>query len=181
MSIQEELTKLALSCGATKAAYIPAKQIATNRLFRDVCASNGCGMYGKCWMCPPDAGEIEELMAMVHSYMHAVIYQTVTPLEDSFDIEGMGEARKELNRLTRRIRDAVRELPLANALILGAGGCGVCETCTKPAGLPCRNPKEALLSLEACGIDVYQTVKDTPLKYINGQNTVTFFGMVLYT
>ena len=34
--------------------------------------------------------------------------------------------------------------------------------------------------MEACGVDVYNTTRETPLKYINGQNTVTYFGMVLF-
>ena len=34
--------------------------------------------------------------------------------------------------------------------------------------------------MEGAGIDVYNTVKDTPLKYINGANTVTYFGLVLF-
>ena len=35
--------------------------------------------------------------------------------------------------------------------------------------------------LEGYGIDVFNTTKDTPLKYINGENTVTYFGIVLLT
>ena len=34
--------------------------------------------------------------------------------------------------------------------------------------------------MEAAGVDVYNTTRDTPLKYINGQNTVTYFGLVLF-
>ena len=34
--------------------------------------------------------------------------------------------------------------------------------------------------MEAYGIDVYNTTKNTELKYINGQDTVTYFGMVLF-
>ena len=41
-------------------------------------------------------------------------------------------------------------------------------------------PEKALSSLEAYGIDVYQTTKDTDLKYINGADTVTYFGIVLF-
>ena len=37
-----------------------------------------------------------------------------------------------------------------------------------------------MLSLESCGVDVYNTSRATDLKYINGQNTVTFFGLLLY-
>ena len=34
--------------------------------------------------------------------------------------------------------------------------------------------------MEGYGIDVYNTCKPTALKYINGQNTVTYFGIVLF-
>lgn len=34
--------------------------------------------------------------------------------------------------------------------------------------------------MEGAGIDVYNTTKDTPLKYINGADTVTYFGIVLF-
>ncbi len=176
----DKLTELALRCGATKAAVIDVKQIVFSVLFRDICASNGCGEYGMCWMCPPDVGEIEDLMAKVQSYPKAILFQTITKPEDSFDIEGMGNAGKELTDLCLRLRNALEDQLGSDMFILGAGGCRICRRCAKRDALPCRRPEDALLSLEACGIDVYNTVKDTKLKYINGQNTVTFFGMILY-
>ena len=33
--------------------------------------------------------------------------------------------------------------------------------------------------MESYGIDVYRTSTSTTLKYINGQNTVTYFGIIL--
>jgi hypothetical protein len=41
-------------------------------------------------------------------------------------------------------------------------------------------PQKALSSLEAYGVDVYQTTQNTGLKYVNGPDTVTFFGMILF-
>ena len=64
------------------------------------------------------------------------------------------------------------------SLCLSAGGCRLCERCAKLDDEPCRMPDKAMTSLEACGVDVYNTTKKTELKYINGQNTVTFFGAV---
>ena len=46
---------------------------------------------------------------------------------------------------------------------------------------PCRHPDTALGAMEGYGMDVYQTVKNTELKYTNGQNTVTYFGIILFT
>lgn len=172
------LINLALGCGATKATVIDAENIVLSAHFRDVCESNGCGMCGRSWMCPPDVAPVEELMTLVRSYDKALIFQTITELEDSFDIEGMGEAGNNLARLCIKLRKETEFLP--EKLVLGAGGCRVCERCTRLDNLPCRCPEEALLSLEACGVDVYNTVKPTELKYINGADTVTFFGMILY-
>ncbi|MEG0146307.1 MAG: DUF2284 domain-containing protein, partial [Clostridia bacterium] len=65
-------------------------------------------------------------------------------------------------------------------LVLGSGGCGRCETCAKAEHLPCRFPNDALSSLEGYGVNVYQAACNAGLPYINGQNTVTYFGLVLY-
>lgn len=173
------VTALVLNCGADSAVVLETSAVVQNRACLDMCSQNACGAFGNCWMCPPDAGDIETLMGLVRSYRYAVVFQIVRELEDCFDIETMGKAGAELNLLARRIRrEASAFLP--ELLVLGAGGCRVCKPCAKTQNLPCRNPKEALLSLEACGVDVYQTVKDTALKYNNGPNTVTFFGMLLY-
>lgn len=176
--MNDRLIKLALDCGATKATVIDVKDMVLSSHFRDVCETNGCGMCGRCWMCPPDVAPIDELMSLVLSYKKALVFQTVTELEDSFDIEGMGEAGKNMTCLCQKIRKETGFL--ADRLVLSAGGCRVCERCTRLDGIPCRCPDEAFLSLEVCGVDVYNTVKPTELKYINGADTVTFFGMVLY-
>ena len=83
-----------LSAGADRASVIDARLIKTNSTFRDICASNACGMYGKCYMCPPDVGEIDELREKIKRYDHALVYQKVFKLEDSFDFEGMTEAKR---------------------------------------------------------------------------------------
>ena len=171
--------ELALSCGADGAVVMESSDVVQNRACLDMCRQNACGAYGNCWMCPPDAGDIETLMALVPSYRFAMVFQIVRALEDCFDIESMGKAGAELNALARKIRGEAKAF-LNDFLVLGAGGCRACKVCAKMQGLPCRKPDEALLSLEACGVDVYQTVKDTALKYNNGENTVTFFGMMLF-
>ena len=176
---EEKLIKTAIDCGAAKAAVIPGDSIVLSSVFRDICRGNGCGNYGKCWMCPPDVGGIEELMAKVRSYSRGLLYQTIAKLEDSFDIEGMTAAGREHMQVSQRIQAALADVP-GERLHLSCGGCRLCESCAKREDKPCRHPELALASMESCGIDVYNTTKDTGLKYINGQNTVTFFGIVLF-
>lgn len=177
---RDALIQLALDSGATKATIIPQEQIVTSTAFRDICISNGCGMYGKCWMCPPDAGDIDDLIAEVRKYSHGLWYQTIRELEDSFDFEGMSEAGRIHILVSQKLQGKIKELLPAGSLHLSCGGCRLCDRCTKLDDEPCRMPEKALSSLEAYGIDVYQTTKDTDLKYINGSNTVTYFGVVLF-
>lgn len=174
------LIQIALSLGATRAAVIPADLICTDRSFRDMCLSNACGKYGKCWMCPPDVGDIDELMQCLKSYDHALVYQIVATLEDSFDFEGMMEARVRASVFAQKLRDELTPVLPARNLHLSVGGCGVCKTCTKPEGKPCRHPHLAMPSLEAYGVNVSLLAKAAGMKYINGQDTVTYFGAVLF-
>lgn len=175
--MMESKIRIALENGAAKAQVIPVSQVVTSASFRDVCASNGCGMYGKCWMCPPDIGEIDVLMASIREYRYGLLYQTIGQLEDSFDIEGMGEAGQRHAQVSQAIESA---WPEGDHLHLSCGGCHLCEVCAKRTGEPCRFPGRALPPMEGYGIDVYNTAKDTELSYINGQNTVTYFGIVLF-
>lgn len=176
----EALTQAALGAGAAKAVVIEQKQIVLSETFFDNCKSNQCGFYNRCWMCPPDTGDIHDLMAALRGYPHALLYQTIGALEDSFDIEGMQAAARVHAGVGQKLRAALDPLLVGNRLHLTCGGCRLCETCAKRDDLPCRHPREAMPSLESYGVDVYNTTKDTPLRYINGQNTVTYFGMVAF-
>lgn len=87
---------------------------------------------------------------------------TISPLEDSYDIEGMHEAAAARNRLTMKIQEAFRQTEHAN-MALDAGACGVCQACTKQEGNPRRFPDLAVISLEACGIKCSRTCKNMQL------------------
>ena len=175
-----QLMQIALDCGAAKAALITQDDIVLSASFRALCEANSCGVYGRCYTCPPDVGPIDELMARVRRYDRALLYQTIGDLEDSYDIEGMAEAKKAHVAVGQRLLDALAPVLGLGAMHLSGGGCGLCATCGKITGEPCRHPDRALASLESCGIDVYNTTRRTALKYINGANTVTYFGMVLF-
>ena len=176
----DKLAGIALSLGAYKATVIPVELVETNAAFRDMCASNACGNYGRNWMCPPDAGEIHELMARLRTYSHVLVYQTVTELEDSYDFEGMMDAGVAHNRLMVELRRGIEGLNLSRVLHLGAGGCRMCEVCAKRTGEPCRQPDLAVASLETYGVNVSRLAPAAGMKYINGKDTVTYFGAVLF-
>jgi len=176
----EALKKEILSLGAKAAEVIPVDSISFNTAFRDMCASNACGNYGKSYMCPPDIGEISDLIREAKSYSHALVYQTVGSLEDSYDIEGMLEAGMLHNSLAQNVRELFEKKLGKTALHLGAGGCRLCPICGKKTGEPCRFPDKAMSSLEAYGINVSKLAAQCGMRYINGENTVTYFGAALF-
>ncbi len=171
--MENKLIEKALEGGAFKAAAVPVSSLVLREVFLEYCKSNACGQYGKCWTCPPDIGDIHELMADLKAYKTAVVYQTVGTLEDSFDIEGMQRQREVHNRLARALRTLAPD-----ALHLAAGGCRVCNRCAKATDEPCRFPGEAVASLEAYGINVTELAALAGMKYINGKDTVTYFGAI---
>ena len=168
----DRLADLALSLGAFRASVIPVEDMETDASFRDMCARNACGMWGKCWTCPPDIGQIDVLMAELRQYSHVLVYQTVGQLEDSYDFEGMTEAGKHHNRVAQSLRTVFAEAGISDPLHLGAGGGRVCPVCARRTGEPCRHPELAMSSLEAYGIHVSRLAAKADMKYINGSNTV---------
>ena len=179
MMDHEELLREILALGADKAGAVPVEEVDFERSFRSLCGSNACGMYGRSWMCPPHVGKVEDLIAQAKAYRTALVYQIVDTLEDSYDFEGMMAAGQRMNRLTAAVRRKFRELGLENCLFLGAGGCRICPKCAKQDDEPCRHPDLAMSSLEAYGINVSVLAPQAGMKYINGANTVTYFGAVL--
>lgn len=171
-----------IEAGAFKAEVIAVSTIKTDPYFRKLCEMNHCGNYNKNWMCPPHIGKIDELIDEIRNYEWALVYQTVGELEDSFDFEGMMEAQRLHDKLVFNIRKVAEGFldKDARMLLLGAGGCKVCEDCSKRSNKPCRHPESAVSSLEAYGIDVSQLAKAAGMKYTNGNNTVTYFGALLF-
>lgn len=160
-------------------ASVSTAEIRFDPSFGALCAQNACGFYGACWMCPPDVGTIDDWIVKARSYDRAIVFQTVREIEDSFDIEGMRHAARAHNRLIVRLRHAAEKEGVV-CLLLGAGACGGCQECAKKRNEPCAHPDRAVVPIEAVGVDVTQLAKLAGLSYINGKNTVTYFGLMLY-
>ena len=176
----DKIIEAPLVRGAYRSAVIGTDAIVLDKAFRKMCESNACGVYGRCYMCPPDVGDADKLMAEVGEYDYALVYQTVSELEDSFDFEGMIEAKQKSYPLAQSLRSVFADMGIKKVLHLGAGGCGVCESCSKQSGEPCRFPQKAMPSLEAYCVNVSELARAASMKYINGQNTVTYFSEILF-
>lgn len=155
-------------------SVIPVSSIVFSHEVRKACETNVCGNYNKCWTCPPSSGSVEENKKFFLSFSSALVFTTKHALEDSFDYEGMLNGKDRHNRLTAKMHEKYGK----TNPVYGAGGCTVCKTCAFPD--PCRFPFKKFLSIEAAGIDITELAVSSNLSYNNGENTVTYFSMVLF-
>ena len=178
MNTGKNLAALALACGADNSGVVDVKSIQFDSELRKACEANHCGHYGKNWTCPPHVGEIDELIDKAKRFKKAVVFQTINRLKDSFDFEGMEAAGEAHEQVARKILNHCKTGD-NSFLLLSAGGCRYCKRCQLQDDKPCTSPENAIASLEAHGIFVTNLAAISGMNYINGQNTVTFFGAVL--
>jgi len=180
----DTLMEIALAAGASNVGMAKVAEIQFCRDFRAACEQNICGKFGTCWMCPPDVGDIDKMISQAKEYKNVMVFQSIGQLEDSFDIEGMQAAAVAHNMLTLAVAEKVacmvKDGKMTKPLILGAGACHICKRCTRLDSLPCAHPNRAIPSLEAYGIAVSELAKVSGMEYVNGVNTVTYFGGVMF-
>ncbi len=177
----ETVIQSALAHGATHAVKVDVAAIKFYPDVRRMCEKNACGSLGKNWQCPPHVGTLKENAAVTKSYQHGVLVQCVGGLEDSYDIEGMGRLQTEHQQRLRKIAGKLRdENGVTRVFVLGAGPCDVCLRCTILDNEPCRLPDSIMPSVEAYGMNVMEVVQSCGLSYINGSDTVSYVGIVLY-
>ncbi len=158
----------AVELGAKAARVVKASTIATAPWVRLKCRY-GCGSYGNSLCCPPHTPTPSEMRAVIDSYGQAILF------------EAEGEAWREPKRVAVELE---REIFLAGyykAFGLGAGPCPLCkEKCALDEG--CRHPREARPSMEACGIDVFRTVREGgfEIEVVHDRDAPQhYFGVVL--
>ncbi len=133
------------------------------------CEKNTCKLYKKTWVCSPEARNHYKLDRIKNS-KEAIIFSKIYKLKDSSNAE---EEIKDFKALLKRLKN----LTSKKDLLFGIGGCEICDVCTYPNNA-CRYPNKAIFPLSIVGIDVLKTTTKNNLKYDNGPNTTTLFGML---
>lgn len=147
---------------------------------RDMCAQGKCHVYGKSWACPPACGDIYDFERQMHEYTHCTVVQTVGQLEDEFDGEAMMEAGALQKERVYALLEAIDQAGLSSeVMILSAGTCELCKTCTYPDA-PCRFPEKRLVSMEAAGLYVAEVCGMAGIPYNHGPLTIAYSSCVLY-
>ncbi|MDR2701873.1 MAG: DUF2284 domain-containing protein [Spirochaetaceae bacterium] len=170
----QEVFEQAVKGRAFEYAVIPTAAIHFTPELLKACQSNVCGNYNKCWTCPPAIGQPEDQKKKITAFSSAFVFTTKASLEDSFDYEGMMKAKERHDGLSAQMHEKFGK----TNPVYGAGGCTVCKTCAYPQ--PCRFPEKAYSSIEAAGINVSELSRAAGLRYNNGENTITYFSMILF-
>ncbi len=152
MANLKKYVEVALSKGVTNAKIIDAKTVVVSNWVRLKC-QYGCGGYGRRLTCPPFSPTPEYTREMLTEYSKALLMQ----------ITGI-ESRKERTmskKLKKIVTDLERDIFLDGyykAFGMASGPCRLCGICNTKK--ECVYPEQARPAMEACGIDVYQTVRN---------------------
>lgn len=157
---------------------IESSEIPFSQAVVEACKANKCGRYGTCWTCPPGVGELGEPEKKIKGFKNAAVFTCKYELDDCFDFDGMVYGQQKTKQILLEVVDKLNS-DGEKFLALGCEGCGICEKCTYPDS-PCRFPEKAIVSVEACGINVVELAKKIGINYNNGINTVTYFCIILF-
>ena len=176
--MDKRLEELLVTAGAFQFGEVPTDKIVFSPEVRKMCEADACRRYGKAWSCPPALGTVEECMEKCMRFKTICVFSVKHDLEDSFDIEGMEEGMTRLNALAAEVNQKAGEI-FPDYMLMANEGCEKCDKCTYPDEA-CRFPGEVHGSIEGYGIFVNKLAASAGINYINGQNTVTYFGAILY-
>ena len=168
---------LAKEHGFDPVGLCPTGKLRVRSEVRDMCAANRCGRYGKSWSCPPACGTLEDFEEIVRNHSLCLVVETVSNLDDEFDIEGMLAAEQAHKRDLAAFARTLAKENIEHA-ILGAGSCTICAQCAYPDA-PCRFPERRFVSLEAAGIVASEACEAAGLAYYHGPRTIAYISCVL--
>ncbi|MDO4572284.1 MAG: DUF2284 domain-containing protein [Clostridia bacterium] len=152
------------SNGADLAVKIPASSIITGAWTVFKC-KYGCAAYGKSHCCPPNCFTWKETQEMIDCYQYGILFRC-----------------HEMRAVAPLAVKLAGELFLAGyykAIAFGSGPCKICRECHPDH---CNFPNKAIPSMEACGIDVFATVRNNGLEIHTlkeAGETQNHFGLIL--
>lgn len=174
----EQLLKRVEETSIFQYGLVKPSEIRYLQEIREICQGNSCRQYGRTWACPPGVGTIDDCRNRCMQYNTMLVFTGIFLLEDSYDYEGMMRSMAEFKLIAHELESAIKPY-LKDYLILSNEGCGICKVCTYPDA-PCRFPDQLHHSIEGYGILVSDLAKQAGVNYNNGENSVTYFGALLF-
>jgi predicted metal-binding protein len=140
--------------GVTDAAVISPESVVTAPWVRLKCQF-GCGGYDNGYCCPPHTPTCEETRKILDAYRRAILFHIEAPASRTRE-----KKLRDARRMLLDLEDEIFRDGYYKAFVFLAGPCDLCKTCGKISGNPCYNGYRARPSMEACGIDVFQTARN---------------------
>lgn len=201
----QSLCDLAKKLGATNAVSFSAEDVAVDERVRLKCSVPICDDYGANLMCPPNGMSVQEFRQALARYKHAILIQFEKPLPPDMrpeiakadDVSAlyksqgfMDSYRKNFDPVKLKLHKTVSRVE-GQAFMMGyrfavgfiAGSCRLCPQCAAlDQQRQCRHPFRARPSMEAVGIDAYQTAKNAGLPFdIPLKDKTVWNGLILIT
>lgn len=173
-----ELEEFALSEGAYRAKLINTAEVVIDERVRLKCQVPICKDFNNHLMCPPHTIAVEKFRSLCTQYSAALIVQVASR---GFAEENLTGAERKLHAIINKTEG--RALAKGHYLAAGfiASSCKLCPECVGyHAQLPCRRPYEARPSIEAMGVDIFQTAQKAGLGFDLGLSSeVIYSGLLL--
>lgn len=144
----------AVERGATHAKQIHPTTVVTEPWVRLKCRF-GCPSYDRGYCCPPHTPTPEQTRATLDTYHRAILFHIEAPVAPD-----RGKRFKKYFEMLTDLEGEMFKDGCYKALVFLAGPCFLCKDCARPQGDPCNFGGRARPSMEACGIDVYQTARN---------------------
>jgi predicted metal-binding protein len=170
----EDYCQIALEKGVDRVKVIDPRSVAIAEWVRLKCQF-GCPGFGMSHCCPPNTPTPEITRKVVESYQKAILLHRHIPQGAQ-----RREETKHFNRVVIRLEIDIFLEGYYKAWSMTSGPCRLCKECD--SNNPCKHGYEARPSMEACGVDVYQTARENgfPIQVVKtheeGQD---IFGLVL--
>jgi predicted metal-binding protein len=162
----DHFIKRACTLGAKEAKVVSPQQVFTAEWVRRKC-QYGCDGYNEHLTCPPFSPTPQETRRILDEYTTAILIHCP---EDVPDVKTL-------------ICTLEREAFLSGyykAFGMGSGPCDLCDTCNTYEA--CVHAEQARPSMEACGIDVYQTARTAgyPIEVVRDSTCPqNYYGLLL--
>ena len=178
---EERMIEIALDAGFANAAVISTDTISFRPEFRMFCEDNACGNYGRNYGCPPVCGTPQEMKERVLAYRHAIVFQSMTEMEDVFNSAATKVLKKQHTSRTLQVLKQYKKEGLpAKGLSIMAGPCNYCETCKMVSGEPCCFPDMRFSCLSAYCIDANKLAEDCGMEISWNTNLASFFSIYCF-
>jgi predicted metal-binding protein len=160
----EKYRKMLQDMGADSAKVIDAATVVTAPWVRYKC-QYGCAKYGKSWRCPPNSPTHKQTREMLGCFNTGILFSC-----------------RDLSIVTEMAVKTAREMffdGYYKAIAFGSGPCEKCRECNEKG---CIFPNDVVPAMEACGIDVFQTVQNNGYEIHtlrSKDETANYFGLIL--